>query len=113
MSTPTHPLPALRLVVGSAPAGRALTRFDGGEHGVGPVRQPAVAYHPDCLRHRLADGFPGPDRCHRKRNKHSLLLSLATTPSMPPPQACPAPRPVRKRRRAQLRMNLILATMFA
>ena len=48
--------------------------FDGGEHGVGPVRQPAVPNHPDGLGHHLANGFPGTKRRHGKRDKHGSLL---------------------------------------
>jgi branched-subunit amino acid transport protein len=34
--------------------------LDGGEHGVGPVRQPALPHHPDRLGHHLADSFAYP-----------------------------------------------------
>src|SRR6516225_1650911 len=44
--------------------------LDRGEHGVRPVRQPAVPHHPDGLGHHLADPFPDPQRCDGKRDKH-------------------------------------------
>jgi EmrB/QacA subfamily drug resistance transporter len=51
--------------------------LDRGEHGVGPVRQPALAYHPHRLGHGLADRLTHPERRHRKRDKH-----LSHTPSV-------------------------------
>src|SRR6516225_3622399 len=54
--------------------------LDRGEHGVRPVRQPAVPHHPDGLGHHLADPFPDPQRCDGKRDKHGPLLSPAGRP---------------------------------
>jgi hypothetical protein len=40
---------------------------------------PLSRTHPDCLGHRLADVLPDPERCDRKCDKHSFLLSPAGT----------------------------------
>jgi branched-subunit amino acid transport protein len=50
--------------------------LDGGEHGIGLVRQPALPHHPDGLGHHLADPLPDPERGNRKRNQHRVLPSL-------------------------------------
>src|ERR1700750_3377253 len=52
--------------------------LDGGEHGVGLVRQPALPDHPDGLGHHLTDCLSGAKRRNRKRDEHSPLLSLVS-----------------------------------
>jgi branched-subunit amino acid transport protein len=46
--------------------------FDGGEHGVGVVRQAAVAHHPDRLGDDFADCLAHAERRDGKRDEHGL-----------------------------------------
>jgi hypothetical protein len=74
------------------------------EHGVGPVRQPALPHHPNRLGHLLADSFPDPQRCDRERDKHNPLLSSRHVPRRCVPRGT-CRRPPVPRRQSDVRVS--------